>query len=360
MKILIAGQDPSLPGGMAKYLGGLLSYLGAVPDMEIEFFNETIVKGRSGMSSAGLLSAAREFSVSMRAFKKSLRRFRPDAVHLHMAHGLSVMEKSVMASAAAAQGIPAVVHLHGAGLGETLAALPSWRRRWLIKALAPPNHVIILSAGMAELIWCYLPGVCAAVIPNAVELVSPPPPLRSPATFGFIGFMDGRKGESDLIHALAKSVHTASQLILAGDGPTRAVAESLVQKLGLNGRVRFSGNIDGPEKDAFFRGIDVLCLPSSAENLPIALLEAMSYGRPVITTPVGAIPELVTDGAQGWLVPVGDIEALAAALGEAASTHEEVIRRGQAAWERIGGGYTWECNGPKVTALYEAVQHGRY
>jgi len=357
LKILVAGQDPSLPGGMAKYVGGLLDYLGTVPKMEVEFFNETAVKGRAGMSSATLLTAAREFGVSMRAFKLSLKRFRPDAVHLHMAHGLSVLEKSFMAAAAAGRGIPAVVHLHGAGLEDTLTALPLWRRRWLTKALAPPNHVIVLSDGMAELITRHLPGVCAAVIPNAVALVTPAPPLRSPATFGFIGFMDGRKGESDLIRALAKSAHATSRLVLAGDGPARTDAEALAQTLELAGRVCFLGNIDGPEKDAFFRGIDVLCLPSSAENLPIALLEAMAYGRPVITTPVGAIPELVADGAQGWLVPVGGIEVLAAALGEAASEPEQVKRRGQAAWDRVADGYTWECSGPKVTALYDAVQH---
>lgn len=357
MKILVAGQDPSLPGGMAKYVGGLLTYLDTVPGMEVDFFNETRVKGRRGMSSATLFTAACEFGVSLRAFKHALKLRRPDAVHLHMAHGLSVLEKSLMAAAAAGRGIPAVVHLHGAGLENTLAALPPWRRLWLRKTLAPPNHVVVLSEGMAELIARHLPGVSAAVIPNAVLLVSPPPPLHSPATFGFIGFMDGRKGESDLIRALAMSENKTSALVLAGDGPARPTAQALTQTLGLKGHVHFLGNIDGAEKDAFFRGIDVLCLPSAAENLPIALLEAMAYGRPVITTPVGAIPELITDGSQGWLVPVGDIEALAAALTEASSRPGEVARRGQAAWDRVADGYTWECSGPKVTALYDAVQH---
>ena len=359
MRILVAGQDPSLPGGMAKYIGGLLAYLGTVSEVEVHFFNETEVKGRDGMTSANLRAAIREFVVSLLAFRQRLKRVRPDAVHLHMAHGLSMLEKSLMASVAAGRGVPAVVHLHGAGLEASLAALPPWRRRWLRRTLAAPNHVVVLSDGMKQVVQEHLPGVRAAVIPNAASLVVPPPPLRCPVTFGFIGFMDGRKGECDLIRALAQVPEASSTLVLAGDGPTRPKAEALALTLGLtlgpNGRVHFLGNIDGPQKDAFFRRVDVLCLPSAAENQPIALLEAMAYGRPVITTPVGAIPELVTDGVEGWIVPVGNIEALAVAVGEAAARPEEVTRRGQAAWNKIAGSYTWECNGPKVVALYGAV-----
>jgi len=355
VRVLLAGQDPSLPGGMAKYVGGLSSYLAAVPEIEAHFFNETRVKGRRGMTSANLWTAVRESGTAILAFRRALTRLRPDVVHLHVAHGLSVLEKSVMAAWAARAGIPAVIHLHGAGLDVTLPALPAWQRRWLNRALAPPNHVVVLSDRMKELTERCLADVDTSVIPNAVALVTPRPPIRSPVTFGFIGFMDGRKGECDLIRALARPEAPVGALLLAGDGPKRAEAEALAARLHPARCVRFLGNIDGAAKDAFFRQIDLLCLPSYAENLPIALLEAMGYGRPVITTRVGAIPEMITDGVQGWLLSPGDEEALAAALTEAASQTEEVERRGRAAWETVSQKFTWERNGPQVVCLYQKM-----
>lgn len=356
IKVLLVGQDPSLPGGMAKYVGGLSSYLATVGEIDPHFFNETRVKGRVGMTSANLWTASRESGASLRAFQQSLTRLRPDVAHLQMAHGLSVLEKSMMATLSARRGIPAVVHLHGAGLDVSLAAMPAWRRRWLNRALAWPNHVVVLSAGMERLTRQYLPGIRATVIPNAVSLVTPPPPLRSPATFGFIGCMDGRKGECDLIQALARLEASSHTLLLAGDGPLRTAAEALSARLGLTERVQFLGNIDGTAKDAFFRRIDVLCLPSQAENLPIALLEAMGYGRPVITTPVGAIPEMITDGVQGWLTPPGQPKALAAALAEAAAKPEDVSRRGRAAWKTVADRFTWDRSGPQIVSLYRTLK----
>ena len=354
-RILISGQDPSLPGGMAKYVGGLHAYLATVEGIETRFLNETQVKGRAGMMSRNRLTAIQESMRLLRGFRISLRRHRPDLVHLHMAHGLSVVEKVGMATLATRAGVPAVVHLHGAGLDVALASLPPWQRRCLDRALAPPHHVVALSGGMAGLLHRLLPSVRVTVIPNAVRLVMPPPPLASPVTFGFIGFMDGRKGEHDLLQALAMPGVPAGALLLAGDGPLRPETEALAVRLGLAGRLRFLGNIDGAAKDDFFRRIGVLCLPSQAENLPIALLEAMGYGRPVITTPVGGIPDMVTDGVQGWLTPPGNIGALAAALTEAAADPDEVRRRGQAAWQTVAARFTWERNGPQIVSLYRSM-----
>ena len=353
IRLLLAGQDPSLPGGMAKYVGGLSAYLEGVPEVETHFFNETRVKGRTGLASANLGTAARESGTVLLAFQRSLRRLRPNVVHLQMAHGLSVMEKCLMASLAARRGIPALVHVHAAGLDTLLAAMPAWRLRWLDRALSPPNRVVVLSEGMAHLFGQHLPRVQVSVIPNAVALVTPPP-LKSPATFGFLGHMDGRKGECDLIRAMTGPNAPTGSLWLAGDGPGRRAAETLAH--GKKEIIRFLGNVDGAAKASFFREIDVLCLPSQAENLPIALLEAMGHGRPVIATPVGAIPEMITDGLQGWLTPAGDVPALAAAMADAARRPEEVERRGRAAWQTVAERYTWERNGPHVVQLYRIMK----
>lgn len=352
IKLLLAGQDPSLPGGMAKYVGGLSVYLEGISEIETHFFNETRIKRRTGLASVNLRAAIRESGTVLLAFERSLRHLRPDVVHLQMAHGLSVMEKCLMAFLASRRGIPALVHMHAAGLDALLRAMPASRLRWLDRALSPPNHVVVLSEGMACLFGRYLPRVRVSVIPNAVALITPPA-LKSPATFGFLGHMDGRKGECDLIRAMTGPNAPPGSLWLAGDGPGRRMAEALAD--GKRETIRFLGNVDGTAKESFFRAIDVLCLPSQAENLPIALLEAMARGRPVIATPVGAIPEMITDGIEGWLTPVGDVSALAAAMTDAARRPEEVERRGRAAWQTVAERYTWERNGPTLVQLYRTV-----
>ncbi len=359
-KVLISGQDPSLPGGMAKYLGGLYAYLETAEMVEFECLNETQIKGRRGMTSAGPLSAIYESGKLIRAFRQALSRVKPDVVHIHMAHGLSILEKSALAVLAARAGIPAVVHLHGAGLDADLAAMPAWRRLRVDRALAPPHALVALSGGMASRIHALLPSVRITVIPNAVRLMTPPPPHGLTTVFGFLGFMDGRKGECSLLEAFARIPAWPNRppvsLLLAGDGPGRLKAERLAARLGLATRTEFLGIVDGAEKDAFFRRITVLCLPSLAENLPISLLEAMGYGRPVIATRVGGIPDLVTPGVQGWLTPSQDVEALAAALTEAAGGPDEVCRRGCLARQTIADHFTWGTNGPKVVQLYRSLQ----
>lgn len=357
IRVLISGQDPSLPGGMAQYVGGLRAYLDTTKHIEALFLNETHVKGRDGMFSAGRAAAVQESGRLLTHFRRALREFRPNVVHLNMAHGLSVLEKTAMAAVARRHGIPAVVHVHGAGLDQDIARMPAWQRRWMDGALRSPHHAIVLSERMRGEMRRHLPRVASTVVPNAVTLMDPPP-LHRPPVFGFLGFMDGRKGECELIAALAASDAPAARLILAGDGPSRPAAEALAARLGLEARVTFLGSIHGAAKDAFLRRIDVLCLPSRAENLPIALLEAMSYGRPVIATRVGGIPEMVGEAEAGWLVPPCDPAALAAALGAAFQDPDEVERRGRAAWETVRDRFTWARCGPEVVNIYTALCEG--
>lgn len=359
LRVLVVGQDPALPGGMANSVGGVLSFLEAAAGVEPFFLNETRAKGRAGMTAANGRAAVRESGRVLWALREALDCWQPDVVHLNVAHGLSVFEKGLMARLAAHHGVPAALHLHGAGLDRQLAAMPSWQRRWLGAAWGRPHQALALSDGMARAVRQCLPGVAVAVVPNSVALRDPPPPLGSPPTFGFLGFMDGRKGENDLIRALARADAPGARLVLAGDGPGRAGAETLAGQLGLAARVRFLGLVAGTAKENFLAQIDVLCLPSQAENLPIALLEAMARGRPVIATGVGGVPDMVTDGAQGWLIPPDSPAALAAALIDASRRPDEVARRGREAWQTVRDRFTWERNGPALLDAYAALGEGK-
>jgi glycosyltransferase involved in cell wall biosynthesis len=109
----------------------------------------------------------------------------------------------------------------------------------------------------------------------------------------------------------------------------------LVREEGVCDFVKFLGPIKGQAKTEAFRDADIFILPSYAEGVPISMLEAMSYGIPVVVTDVGGIPETVTDGQEGFIVRPGQIEAIAAALSRLVGEPELRRQMGRAGRARI-------------------------
>jgi colanic acid/amylovoran biosynthesis glycosyltransferase len=105
--------------------------------------------------------------------------------------------------------------------------------------------------------------------------------------------------------------------------------EALTAKCGLTDTVRITGWISSEEGRAEILATRALVLPSFAEGLPVVIMEAMALRRPVITTFVAGIPELIRHGEHGWLVPAGDLESLAGAMEECLRTEPEAITRMQ-------------------------------
>jgi glycosyltransferase involved in cell wall biosynthesis len=127
-------------------------------------------------------------------------------------------------------------------------------------------------------------------------------------------------------------------VLLAGDGPLRGEVEREVQRLGLGERVNMLGMV--ADVRPVLAAADLFALTSAAENLPLALLQAMSSGLPSVATAVGGVPELVRDDVDGWLVPPGDVAATATALARAVA--DPVGRRatGARARARVLDGWT--------------------
>lgn len=153
-----------------------------------------------------------------------------------------------------------------------------------------------------------------------------------------VGRLCEQKGQLLLVQALQQVVArgVAIELVLAGDGEMRAEIEALVDRLGLRTRVRITGWIGSAEVRAEILAARALVLPSFAEGLPVVIMEAMALRRPVITTFVAGIPELVRDGTDGWLVPAGDVDALAHAIEACAAASPEALERmGEAVRARV-------------------------
>jgi glycosyltransferase involved in cell wall biosynthesis len=140
-----------------------------------------------------------------------------------------------------------------------------------------------------------------------------------------VGRLAEQKGLPILIAALAEAAPALPglRLTLVGDGPLRAGLAAQAAAAGVADRVTFAGWQDEAGVRAALAAAQALALPSFAEGLPVAAMEAMAAGRPVIGTAVAGIPELVIPGETGWLVPAGDVTAFAAAIRALAATPPE-------------------------------------
>ena len=148
-------------------------------------------------------------------------------------------------------------------------------------------------------------------------------------TFVSVGRLAPQKGQVLLLDALAEVLRSGhdTRLILVGDGEFRPILEQRIRKLSLQDRVTITGYVSEAEVRRHLLAARALILPSFMEGLPVVIMEAFALNRPVISTYVAGIPELVRPGENGWLVPAGNVEALADAMRAALTAPPEVLAK---------------------------------
>ena len=162
-------------------------------------------------------------------------------------------------------------------------------------------------------------GIAVGTAPGPAQRAAARRELGLPAdaaVLGIVARLSPQKAHDVLLRAVARLAPTRPdlRLVVVGDGAEKAAAQALAAELGIAERVLFTGvRRDVP---ALLPGFDVACLSSVHEGVPLTVLEAMAAGVPVVATDVGALRDLVTDGEDGYLVPPGDVVALAQRLAE--------------------------------------------
>lgn len=185
-------------------------------------------------------------------------------------------------------------------------------RRARTAALRRAQRVIVPSRYLAEfaLAWGLDPGR-VVVVPN------PAPALGVEAAderrgFVFAGRLTRQKALDTALEAVARV--PGAELLVLGDGPDRSRLERQAAELGLNGRVKFAGSVPRAEVLRALASAEALVLSSDWENFPHTAVEALALGTPLIATSVGGVPEIVTDGVNGLLVPPSRPDELAGAI----------------------------------------------
>jgi colanic acid/amylovoran biosynthesis glycosyltransferase len=193
-----------------------------------------------------------------------------------------------------------------------VVAITSFGRSQLSRWVSPRlwNRIRIVRCGVSE------------------EFLADGPEVSDVDRFVNIGRLTPQKGQVVLLEALAllRDRGRKPHLVLGGDGEMRAEIESAIDRLGLRDQVTITGWISEAEVRRHVAESRCMVMPSFAEGLPVVIMEALAMRRPVISTYIAGIPELVVPGEVGWLAPASDVEALASCMLDALETPVERLR----------------------------------
>lgn len=175
--------------------------------------------------------------------------------------------------------------------------------------------------------WDKIHVVRCGLDPSLLE--STPTPVPDVPRLVSVGRLSEQKGQLLLVEAVARLVRegVAVELVLVGDGELRREIELAIARLGIGSHVRITGWASGDVVRQELLSARAMVLPSFAEGLPVVIMEALALSRPVLSTYVAGIPELVEPGASGFLVPAGSIDALVDGLREVLSTDVTTLGR---------------------------------
>jgi len=312
--IVMLGTSPEAHGGIATVVGNYED-CGVLKKWKVKYVVTHVQGSRFAKAHAAGIAVLQVLYM--------LATGRIGLLHVHMSSRASTWRKSLLLLMGTMFRVPYLIHLHSPDFIDFFEQECGERRKKLIRfLLSRALYVIALSSGWAKDIKKISPAARTVILFNSVplpaavlrekEIDGSSSDLCDPPLILFLGKVGKRKGTFDLIRAAAL-LSENFRLIIGGDGELQQ-AQRLSEELGVSDKILFAGWLGKAEKDHLLARAAIFVLPSYHEGVPMAILEAMSWGIPIVTTPVGGIPEVVTEEQEGLLVNSGDIPGLAHAL----------------------------------------------
>jgi len=277
-------------------------------------------------------------------------------VHIHTASRNSFWRKTPFIIACLFARIPYIVHLHGAEFMLFFHAESGFIMRKIIRTIFnKASYVVVLSSQWQERVESICGNKNIVVIFNSVI-----DPCSNCSRFSeegqsllFLGAIGRRKGIYELVEAMSIVCKKHPEIVLycGGTGDISGV-ECLIKKYNLEGRVKMLGWVGGEAKLVLLKSTMAYVLPSYNEGLPMGILEAMSYGKPVISTPVGGIPDAIDDGVQGFLVKPGSVDDLASVIVKICDDKKMRLEMGVASRRKYEDCFSPDKIIPKIESLY--------
>lgn len=312
----------------------------------------------------GVLKKMQMFIMALKTFVYLLLFKKVALIHNHSAMRGSFWRKNAFSSIARLRKVPVVLHLHGSEMESFYASQTSSGKKCISNILEKADVVVVLSKSWKAFVLQVSPKAKVQIIYNYVSLPDENLLLKhdgghnqnGPIKILFLGLIGHRKGVYDLINAVRNlcSDEHEFHLYIGGNGEEKK-AQQLVDKYQLQNKITLMGWVSGEDKNEQLLKSDIYVLPSYNEGLPMSLLEAMSWGKPVVSTLVGGIPELVRDGRDGYLVKPGDVDGLTKALQKLINDKELRLNCGVNARDRVRVAFSEEVIVPQIEDLYQRV-----
>jgi glycosyltransferase involved in cell wall biosynthesis len=292
-----------------------------------------------------------------RAVREIRQYIAQDQIDLVHTHGY----KADLYGYLAARGMekPIVATCHNWVGGTAALAIYNRVDRMVLKRF---NAIAAVSDAVKErLLQCGIAPAAVKTIANGIDVeafshAEPPESIsRQTKIIGMVARLDLKKGFEYLLLAVHKLHKTFKdfKVVITGEGPDRPAIEQMIEHYGLQQSVTLAGaRSDMPN---VYAAMDIFVLPSLNEGLPMTLLEAMAAGKPVIASRVGAIPDVVEDGANGLLVTPGDSSGLCDALARLLNAPDLCRRMASQAHEWVGRNFTSEIMAKRYRLLYDEV-----
>jgi glycosyltransferase involved in cell wall biosynthesis len=247
------------------------------------------------------------------------------------------------------RGVPVIVNYRG---GEADAFLA--RRSASVRVTMGRAFAVIVPSRFLEAVF-RRHGIATQIVPNIIDLSRfRPDPARPPGHHLIVTRnLEDLYDIGTALRAFAQVWHTFpdATLTIAGSGPRLADLQRLAAELGVASRVRFTGRLDNERIAELYRQADLVLNPSTADNMPISLLEGMASGVPIVSTDVGGIPFLVESGVTALLVPPRDPARMASAALDVLS-RPELARQLRNAGIDLAARFAWTEVRPLLFAVY--------
>jgi len=360
VRVTLVAQASPARGGIPSFVETLLTEPSLSDGFELDLVNTT----RAAEREAGRFTA----NNSVHALQDAQRVFRAsrkaDIVHVQTAllPVPPLLRAIALCRAAKLGGARVICHVHSGRLnsGRPDAFVPSRAYRLLLHLLARVvDRVIVVADPGKRMLETEVPGISVRTMHNAVDTAAfdLADPGQDPPQLAYVGTLSNRKGLADLIEAL-ELIRGFGRVV--GAGGSHEVGET--EAAGLRARARTSthdvqlvGSLSSSEVKDLLAASQVFVLPSHWEGQPIAILEAMATGLPVVVTEVGANPDVVRDGVDGYVVPPHDPTALARALTEILGDAELRRKMGSSARQRAVEAYDVSVLAANIREEYLAL-----
>jgi glycosyltransferase involved in cell wall biosynthesis len=368
-RVLVIGPGSAQPGGVTTFIRILMSSRLVEEKYELICLDTTRAAG--DVPSAGRFSLRNLSYLLTQIYRLVLiaARQRPMVMHIAVTSGWSFWKGGAFLLIGKAFRIRSVAHLHGGSMRDYYWKCSRPIQRLIGWVLKQADVVIALSGQWQRFLLDEVRSdLCVVVIPNTVDTPFAAaaeqddyPSRQSGKEVLFVGQLAQAKGVFDILRAvpLVLASHEDAVFLFAGGAhETRILAEMerYSAEASLDNAVQFLGEVTGQAKLDIFRRAALFVLPSFGEGLPYALLEAMAVGLPVITTPVGAIPEIIEDGHNGFLIQPGDHAALAKHIIHLLDDRPLGLRMGLANRQLIRDHFLPDVAMTKLVAIYDRLR----